>query len=445
MKNLQKMKIIVLILSVITVDLLALSVPTNFTADTVTNSTISFTWIDKSHDEDGYIVCIKPKVGIPPVCSEQLPPNTQNYTWTGASPYTSKVYVVSVRKGTYTEESSSISVKTTHTWEGELQKCMNEELGYGPDNITHIPTKVELEGFRGLFSCNAKGFDSMNPIVDLKNITMLVLHDNNITDTIPNEIGQLTALEYLELGKNNLTGPIPTEIGQLTNLKYLYLLNNNLSGEIPTEIGQLTNLTNLNLSQNQLTGTIPVEIGQLTNLTYLNLYRNRLTGTIPVWIVQLVDLTTFAVSENQLTGTIPAELRQLTNLKELHLSKNNLSGEIPTWIGQMTDLTILWLHNNKLTGSIPPEIGQLTDLKELKLSNNSLSGEIPTAIMNLINISTEELKLNNNCNLYSNDIDVQTYINTYHPAHFPISGYLYILSTNSHDCSLVPVIMYLLN
>ena len=58
----------------------------------------------------------------------------------------------------------------------------------------------------------------------------------------------------------------------------LNLSNNQLTGSIPPEIGNLTNLTYLRLDDNQLTGPIPPEIGNLTNMTYLNLESNQLTG-----------------------------------------------------------------------------------------------------------------------------------------------------------------------
>jgi len=40
----------------------------------------------------------------------------------------------------------------------------------------------------------------------------------------------------LDLLDNELTGSIPSEIGNLTNLTWLYLYNNQLTGEIPESI-----------------------------------------------------------------------------------------------------------------------------------------------------------------------------------------------------------------
>ena len=85
----------------------------------------------------------------------------------------------------------------------------------------------------------------------------------------------------IELDENNLTGSIPAEIGEFTNLVSLDLSDNALSGSIPSNIGQLTTLTGLMLTANQLTGNIPPEIGKLTELSSLWLNLNGLSGEIP--------------------------------------------------------------------------------------------------------------------------------------------------------------------
>jgi hypothetical protein len=54
--------------------------------------------------------------------------------------------------------------------------------------------------------------------------------------------------------------------GRVTEINLGNYPGNNLSGTIPQDIGDLTNLIKLNLSYNQLSGTIPLEIGNLTNL-----------------------------------------------------------------------------------------------------------------------------------------------------------------------------------
>ncbi len=124
----------------------------------------------------------------------------------------------------------------------------------------------------------------------------------------------------LYLRKNQLTGTIPPELGNLTNLEGLYLGSNQLTGEIPLELGSLANLEWLSLKQNQVTGTIPPELGKLSNLTRLNIFGNQLTGTIPPELVKLSNLTFLDLQGNQLVGAIPPELGNLAGLEKLYLT-----------------------------------------------------------------------------------------------------------------------------
>ncbi|MDE2963436.1 MAG: hypothetical protein OXU26_05965, partial [Acidobacteriota bacterium] len=72
--------------------------------------------------------------------------------------------------------------------------------------------------------------------------------------------GRVTSLD---LNDNQLTGSIPAELGNLVNLRFLVLDYNQLTGAIPAELGDLANLQNLWLANNQLTGSIPSELGNL--------------------------------------------------------------------------------------------------------------------------------------------------------------------------------------
>jgi len=96
-------------------------------------------------------------------------------------------------------------------------------------------------------------------------VKTLILSANQLSGTIPPEIGNLTNLQELTLSRNQLSGPIPPEIGNLTNLTKLDLSSNQLSGAIPPEMGNLDNLQTLVLLNNQLSGPIPPEMGNLGN------------------------------------------------------------------------------------------------------------------------------------------------------------------------------------
>jgi Leucine-rich repeat (LRR) protein len=225
-------------------------------------------------------------------------------------------------------------------------------------------------------------------------VTGLNLNTNQLSGSIPPELGNLANLQDLHLSHNQLSGSIPPQLGNLTNLQDLSLAVNQLSGSILPELGNLTDLQSLYLNNNQLTGSIPPELGNLANLQYLDLCWNPLNGNIPPELSNLTNLQSLYLNYNQLTGSIPRELGNLANLEGLYLIGNELSGSIPPELGNLTDLQYLYLYDNQLTSNIPPDLGNLANLQDLCLASNQLSGSIPPELGSLTNL--EELELDNN-------------------------------------------------
>ena len=251
-------------------------------------------------------------------------------------------------------------------------------------------TNTGLTPDLGIANTDWKGVetDSSCRVVKLK------LDGNNLSGTIPTELGNLTSLTELGFYNNELSGEIPTELGNLTSLTELDLALNNLSGEIPAELGNLTALTELILTGNELSGEIPAELGNLTSLTELYLHNNELSGEIPTELGSLTSLQYLYLHENELSGEILTELGNLTSLQRLYLYLNELSGTIPAELGNLTSLQRLQLNTNELSGEIPTELGNLTSLQRLQLNNNELSGEIPTELGNLTSLQYLYLYVN---------------------------------------------------
>ncbi|MCZ0954476.1 MAG: leucine-rich repeat domain-containing protein, partial [Rhodospirillaceae bacterium] len=229
---------------------------------------------------------------------------------------------------------------------------------------------------------------------DLSSLRLLILSLNQLSGSIPTGLGNLSNLELLSLNANKLSGPVPAELNGLSSLEELDLSSNQLSGSIPAELGDLPNLEELWLYSNELSGPIPGELGSLSDLRIMSLSLNRLSGSIPAGLGNLSNLELLSLNANKLSGPIPAELSGLSNLEDLDLSSNQLSGSIPAELGDLSGLEALWLYGNELSGSIPGELGGLFDLQIMSLSLNRLSGSIPAGLGNLSNL--ELLSLSDN-------------------------------------------------
>ena len=253
---------------------------------------------------------------------------------------------------------------------------------------------------------------------DLEELTHLILYGNQLTGRIPPEVGQLKNLTFLDLTGNQLSGPIPLELTTLDQLVVLYLGENELSGPIPPEMADLQQLRILTLYDNQLTGTFPVELTTMEQLGVLSLHSNPLTGPIPPEIGNLSNLSDLGIGWTQITGSIPPELANLNQLKKLWVFRMPLTradiillGKIPLEelyflgisfpeglppeIGKLTNLLDIDMVYGQpigtITGSIPPELGNLVNLQSLDLVGNDLTGPIPPELGDLVNLQSLRL------------------------------------------------------
>ena len=131
---------------------------------------------------------------------------------------------------------------------------MSNNLIFGsiPQTLTHSNRLQSIDLSRN----NLK--DVIPPNFDnLKNLTTLMLHENQLFGSIPFQIFN-SRIKVLTLHQNDLTGSIPIQAGELINVEHFTLSHNSLKGEIPGTLKQLTKVLRLNLHQNLLTGTAPI-------------------------------------------------------------------------------------------------------------------------------------------------------------------------------------------
>ena len=91
---------------------------------------------------------------------------------------------------------------------------------------------------------------------------------NEMTGTMPSEIGQLMAMTSgLQFGWNDFTGKLPTQLGHLTDMEHTFrVTNNRFSQAIPTQLGRWTKLTNtFDLASNDFCNAVPTEVQALSS------------------------------------------------------------------------------------------------------------------------------------------------------------------------------------
>ncbi|KAG2681606.1 hypothetical protein I3760_11G153000 [Carya illinoinensis] len=124
----------------------------------------------------------------------------------------------------------------------------------GTDMEGPIPSSIsQLTNLKELRISDLKGSSIGFPdLKNLKKLKYLVLRKCLINSSIPNYIGELTALKILDLSFNNISGRIPDEIGALS-LDFMFLNDNSLSGNVPEWV--LNSKNNLDISYNNFSGS----------------------------------------------------------------------------------------------------------------------------------------------------------------------------------------------
>ena len=164
-------------------------------------------------------------------------------------------------------------------------------------------------------------------IQSFPNLQYLDLSDTKIGGTIPETgpahiAGTSSNLQVLKAATTpKLAGTIPTELGTIwgANLQKLVLSRNDLSGSLPTQLGLLTKLTKLQIDHTPNMGSsLPTEVGLLTGLEFLDFKYINLQGTLPTEYEQLTNLIWLDLSGNyDLSGTFPEEYSAMTTLGTL--------------------------------------------------------------------------------------------------------------------------------
>jgi uncharacterized protein YjbI with pentapeptide repeats len=209
------------------------------------------------------------------------------------------------------------------------------------------------------------------PSCSWKNFKELHMNDANITGTTLQLVSNLTSLSVLEISGNQLSGSMPVEIGRLTNLTYLDLWYNNLSGVISEDhFSGLKSLKFIDISYNSLELIIDSHWVPPFNLDFASFSSCQLGPQFPKWLrcLKVIELD---ISNTGLVGKIPHWFwTTFSDATLLDISLNQLSGDLPLSLEFMS-LIEFSMHSNLLTGLLPKLPRTIVSLD---ISRNSLSG-----------------------------------------------------------------------
>ncbi|KAH9668504.1 putative LRR receptor-like serine/threonine-protein kinase [Citrus sinensis] len=192
----------------------------------------------------------------------------------------------------------------------------------------------------------------------------LLLNGNELTGSLPEELGYLPKLDRIQIDQNYISGSLPKSFANLNKTRHFHMNNNSISGQIPPELSRLPSLVHMLLDNNNLTGYLPPELSELPKLLILSLRNCSLQGPMPD-LSRIPNLGYLDLSSNQLNGSIPPGRLSL-NITTMFIANNSLSGSIPSSIWQSrtlnaTETFILDFQNNNLTNisgsfNIPPNV-----------------------------------------------------------------------------------------
>ena len=120
------------------------------------------------------------------------------------------------------------------------------------DCVTLLTAKDTLRGTGSLNWGTGTAIDNWDGVTtssDPSGVTKLLLSNEDLSGTIPPELGDLFELTHLDLSSNSLRGEIPRELGNLSELDSIKMSGNSLTGCIPTALKSVStsDLSSLNL------------------------------------------------------------------------------------------------------------------------------------------------------------------------------------------------------
>ncbi|TYI05976.1 hypothetical protein ES332_A10G127200v1 [Gossypium tomentosum] len=267
------------------------------------------------------------------------------------------------------------------------------------DNVTAHVLELHLANPRPLL--DDYGSDAENEAMERSKlrgkINPSLLKLTYLSIPIPDFIGSIESLRHLDLSKAGFGGLVPNQLGNLSSLEYLNLRADIEDNLYVTDLQWLSGLSlieHLDFLSTDLSDVDPAQasnwlqiLNTLPFLKILYLSGCELPQVPPPIHLNLSSLAILGLSlndiENSLGESIFHGLVNMTSLRHLDLSNNLFNSSIPESLYSLDSLQFLNLGSNKLRGKLSSAIGNMTSAIDLDLSDNELEGPIPITMGNL--------------------------------------------------------------
>ncbi|XP_011028450.1 PREDICTED: probable leucine-rich repeat receptor-like protein kinase At5g49770 isoform X1 [Populus euphratica] len=245
-----------------------------------------------------------------------------------------------------------------------------------------IPELIGSLQLLEILELNSNRFTGSIPhsIGNLSKLVVLDLFNNLLDGSIPVSSGNTSGLDMLvnalhfHLGRNRFSGAIPNELFRSDmTLIHVLLHDNNLTGSIPSTLGLVHTLQAVRFEGNSLTGPVPSNLNNLINVTTLILSNNKFTGPVPN-LTGMAYLSYLDLSNNSFDASdFPLSFSNLRALTTLMLENTGLEGRIPPTLFDLPSLQTLILRNNQLNGTLDVATSSSSQLKVIDMRNNLIS------------------------------------------------------------------------
>ena len=229
-----------------------------------------------------------------------------------------------------------------------------------------------------------------------KNIKILNLTNNNLSDINILEKMQLENLEKLCLDNNKISDINILEKVKYKELKELYLNGNNISNIEILEKVNFPNLQTLDLSCNKITNIDVFEKVNFPKLKMLSFHKNNLTKIVKIKLAKLESLNLLALSHNEGIDINPLKDAKFENLQYLFLADINLKSiDIFSSIA-FKHLKFLTFGGNNISNIKALSKVDLKELDTLVLYDNKISdievlAEVNFPKLKILNLSSNKI------------------------------------------------------